>query len=277
MAKQPDTTESQDDSITQLGPIISEYPQDPMPPRMFVLFCAAWALIGFALIWAGRDLGFPLQVEDVFLVLFCLSCMAGGFGLAALFYYVRKVHGGDTVIVHEQGLVQRVKGRQVSCAWEDIETAYCGEVCKGWRFVRSRHPYYKLVTYGGLVVQVSSRTDQVWWGRFRQGMDSLGECIESNIQETLVPKLVQRLQAGDRVEFEGLSADLTGIHSKNGVIPWSNVKAFTKRTLLINGVGDTEIVLEEVDSQFGEVHCTMFQLPNLAALIQMHHLMAGGP
>ncbi|MCP4455506.1 MAG: hypothetical protein GY809_28950, partial [Planctomycetes bacterium] len=104
---------------------------------------------------------------------------------------------------------------------------------------------------------------------------SLGECIESNIQKTLVPRLVERLQAGDRVEFAHLSADLSGIHTRNGVLPWSNIKAFSKRTLLINGVGDTEMVLEEIDPQSGNVRITMAQIPNLAALIQMHHLIAG--
>ncbi|MCP4451099.1 MAG: hypothetical protein GY809_06535, partial [Planctomycetes bacterium] len=149
MTKLSTTAEPHDDLITQLGPVIKEYPQDAIPPRMLVLFCAAWALIVLALIWGSRDFEFPLRVEDSFLVMFCLSCVAGGIGLVVMFCHIRKVHYGDKVVAYEQGLAQRIKGTHVSCAWADIETVYCGEVCKGYRLVRSRHPYYTLVTYGG--------------------------------------------------------------------------------------------------------------------------------
>ncbi len=276
MVKQDSTTESQDDLAANLGPIIQEYCQEALPPRMVVVFGFAWSLIGVSLFWAGRDLTFPLGVEDTFLVLFCVGCVAFGLGLAVAVCRIKKVHAGDRVIVYEQGLVQRFKGRQVVCAWDDIEKAYCGELCKGWRFVRSRHPYYRLRTYRGDWVEVSSRADQIWWGRFRKDMALLGETIESNIEKTLVPKLVQRLQTGDRIEFGGLSADLMNVYFKNRCIPWSDIKTFSKATWLINGVGDTEIVLEETGIQQRPVRIAMAKIPNLAALIHMHCLMCPG-
>jgi len=273
MVKQDSTTESEDVVVANLGPMITEYSQEALSPRMIVVFGFVWSLIGFALLWAGRDLVLPLGVEDTFLVLFCFGCIVLGLGLTAAFFWVRKVHSGDKVIAYEQGLVQRFKGRQVVCAWDDIEKAYCGELCKGWRFVRSRHPYYRLKTYSGDWVEISSRADQIWWGRFRKDMDSLGETIESNIQKILVPKLVQRLQAGDRIEFGRLSADLTSVYFKNRVIPWSDIKVFSKATLLVNGIGDTEIVLEETGTQQRAFRTAMVKIPNLAALIHMHCLM----
>ncbi len=276
MPEQEGTTESHDITAANLGPIVAEYFQKAISPRMNVVFVFAWSLIGFALIWAGQDLGFPLGVEDVFLVLFCIGCSVLGLGLTAAFLWIKKLHSGDWVVVCERGLVQRFKGRQVICAWDDIEKAYCGELCKGWRSIRSRHPYYRLKTYGGDWIEVSSRADHIWWGRFSKDMASLGETIESNIEKTLVPRLVQRFQAGDRTEFGSLSADFAGVYFKHRLMPWSEIKAFSKETWLVNGIGDTEIVLEETGSQQRPIRMAMAKIPNLAALRHMHGLMAPG-
>ncbi|MFC9897476.1 DUF6585 family protein [Nocardia sp. NPDC127579] len=147
--------------------------------------------------------------------------LAAGGVLFAAYAYFGPDEVAEQVYVFEHGMIHREsKGQLTVLRWSEIRLLanVTRHYSQGGYYTRSSHNYTLLRADGGKTFFTHLL--------FPDGeLAVLGELIEQRVTEVRVPKAIEAVSAGQRLDFGDLIIDASGISSKHGTLPWPEVES----------------------------------------------------
>lgn len=180
--------------------------------RILLVIIGGFILL-LALLVGGQALGTdPKDPDRQPMLIFTFIFGALGSYLIYLWYSRR----GKAVEAYEQGLL-RIQGKKVKVTrWDDIDAV--------WQSITRR--YYNGV-YTGTTYVYTIRTkdgERFSVSNAYKDIETLGEIIQSEVTQRLLPVIVRAYQSGQTINFGKLSLNSQGLIYKDKQLPWNQIK-----------------------------------------------------
>lgn len=216
--------------VAEHGPRTESVPED-------AIALAEQAGLGRHQNWFGQpknpsvafSMGCGVVIAIVFLVLGLL--LSGAWMIAALviaaagvafagYAYWSPPEFSEQAYVFEHGMILREsKGNYVVMRWTEIRLlANVTRKYRNGHYMGSSHYYTVLRADGG-----KTHFSHLFYPDGEVAV--LGELLQQRITEVRVPKAIEAVTAGQRLDFGDLIVDATGISSKHGTLPWREVES----------------------------------------------------
>jgi hypothetical protein len=191
----------------KLGKALAEHKgRDATVPLILLAVCVLAVLGRLGLV----VMGYSTPVTRI------VPLVGGLFGLAVLSDVVNALHD-FRVVICEQGLVYSKSGRAQPVRWEDITSV--------WQLYRrgSQAAIRYTLEIKGQKDLLILTSDQF------PGMEKLGDILQQQVTQRLLPQYAKTLNQGGRVRFGQLAVDRQGITAGKKTVPWERIQQLSIR------------------------------------------------
>jgi hypothetical protein len=198
-------------ATTSLGALRERFPAHKHTLSLIfgVLLLVVAVVFGYAYFAADPEVqrrSFALPIAIVSVVL----------GIPALLTWFSR--GKWTVEVYEQGLVRRRGDQSKTILWDNIVAV--------WQYQTRRTSWYFFMPRGWMTVYTIQTKDGEQFtvdNKYKNAM-KLGQIIQSEVTNRLLPQMARAYQNGETVNFGELSLNQQGLIYEDKQLPWNAVK-----------------------------------------------------
>ncbi len=256
--------------IRELGDPLGEYQQNAMPALAAIIagvIMGAMALVGAL----NANLNSGLGVRDRRPVVILAVLGVGVLGVAAVIAIRLVRRRGVIVTVYRDGFVYHLRQRTDVFRWDDI--------ARVWQHVTRNNPglysFYRpdknkwLYSY---TVERKDGTKRNLGNLSLDGIEALGETLQTEVTRHLLPGYIARLQTGETLRFDELALDNSGLHFSSKLLGWHDVARVSMSTT--HYVGQV-VAIKQKGQHKDWARITGSTVPNLYVFLALVEQMSG--